>query len=353
MKAVYRNVLLLGFILLFVAACSSSGSDDTTSDDTANDDVNDETTEGVDDQELQLDMSVTVNESSTWYEAAQDFADKIKEETDGRISIEVFANEQLSGGDQGKAVEMLSKGNIDLTFHSTIIYSTLDERFGVISAPFLFKDLDEADTAMSGAGGEALGEVLQEIGIKPLGFGENGFRQVTNKVHPIESVDDVDGLKIRVPGITMYTDLWRELGADPSTMSFSEVITSLQQNVIDGQENPIDAIHAFKLDEVQDYLTMWNYSYDPIVLGMNNELFESLSDNDKERFERLGKEAAAYQLELTREREAEQIEDLEDKGMKLYYPTDEELEEFRIKVEPIYEKYESIWGADLLDAFLP
>src|SRR5699024_9197235 len=136
-------------------------------------------------------------------------------------------------------------------------------------------------------------------------------------------------------------------------MSFSEVITSLQQNVIDGQENPIDAIHAFKLDEVQDYLTMWNYSYDPIVLGINNKLFESLSDDDQERFERLGKEAAAYKLELTREIEAEQIEDFESKGMELYYPTDEELEDFREKVEPIYEKYESIWGPDLLDAFQP
>src|SRR5699024_5527079 len=157
---------------------------------------------------------------------------------------------------------------------------------------FLFKDLDEADATLQGDGGEALKEVLREIGVEPLGFGENGFRQVTNKVRPITNPDDIEGLKIRVPGITMYTDLYRALGADPSTMSFSEVITSLQQNVIDGQENPIDAIHAFKLDEVQDYITMWNYSYDPIVLGINKKLFESLSPEDQEMFQRLGAEAS-------------------------------------------------------------
>src|SRR5699024_10358174 len=113
MKLIFRNVILLGFILLFVVACSSNGSNNTASTNTATNDTEGEVTEEGNDQELQLDMSVTVNESSTWYEAAQDFADKINDETDGRITIEVFANEQLSGGDQGKAVEMLSKGNID------------------------------------------------------------------------------------------------------------------------------------------------------------------------------------------------------------------------------------------------
>lgn len=352
MKKILKAFLMFGLLLLLLAACSSGGDADTASDSSNNDDANnEETTTESDGEQLNLKMQVTTNESSTWYIAAQKLADDIEKETNGRITIEVYPNEQLSGGDQGKAVEMLSKGNLDLSFHSTIIYSILDERFGVVSAPFLFKNLEEADQALNGAGGEAIKEILREIGIEPLGFGENGFRQVTNNVRPIKTPEDVEGLKIRIPGITMYTDLWRELGANPATMSFSEVITSLQQNVIDGQENPIDAIHAYKLHEVQKYITMWNYSYDPIILGMNKKLFDSLSPEDQELFRRLGAEAAAYQIELTREKEKEQIAEMEEQGLEFYYPTDEELAQFREKVQPVYDQYESIWGKDLLDAF--
>lgn len=110
----------------------------------------------AEDKEYNLKMSVTVSESSTWYEAAEKLKKDLAEESDGRINLELFANEQLSGGDSGKAVEGLSKGTIDLTFNSTIIYSILDERFGVASAPFLFNNLDEADAVFNGDGGDQL-----------------------------------------------------------------------------------------------------------------------------------------------------------------------------------------------------
>lgn len=336
-----RNVFLLFGVLLLISACSSSDEEGAgASGDSSSD-------------EMTLEMSVTTSESSTWFIAAEKLAEDIERETDGRIVIEVFANEQLSGGDSGKAVELLSKGNIDLTFNSTIIYSILDDRFGVASAPFLFTDLDEVDTVFNGEGGEMLKDILREKGVEPLGFGENGFRQVTNSKHEIKGPEDVEGLKIRIPGITMYTDLYREMGSDPSTMTFSEVFTALQQGTIDGQENPIDVISSSKLNEVQDYITMWNYSYDPLALGINKKLFDSLSEEDQELFITLGQEAAEYQVEIAREKEEEQIEELKETGMNFYYPTDEEIEDFRETVQPIYDKYESIWGEDLLEAFQP
>lgn len=338
----FKYILMAFGVLLLISACSSG--DDTETDSSSGD---------GDGEELNLDMSVTTSESSTWFLGAEKLAEDIEEETDGRIKIEVFANEQLSGGESGKALELLSKGNIDLTFNSTIIYSVLDDRLGVASAPFLFDDLDDADAAFNGEGGDMLKEIVREKNVEPLGFGENGFRQVTNSAHEIKSPEDVEGLKIRIPGITMYTDLFRELGADPSTMTFSEVFTALQQGTIDGQENPIDVIYSSKLNEVQDYITMWNYSYDPLVLGINKDLFDSLSEDDQELFTRLGQEAAEYQIEITREKEAEQIEELKEADMNFYTPTDEEIEEFREAVKPVYDKYESIWGEDLLEAFRP
>ncbi len=302
-------------------------------------------------KEYNLKMSVTVSDSSTWYEAAEKLKEDLAEESNGRINLELFANEQLSGGDSGKAVEGLSKGTIDLTFNSTIIYSILDDRFGVASAPFLFKNLEEVDAVFNGNGGEKLKEILAEKGVHALGYGQNGFRQLTNSEREVKSPEDLKGLKIRIPGITMYTDLYRELGTDPQTMTFSEVFTALQQGTIDGQENPIDVIYSSKLQEVQDYITMWNYSYDPLVLGMNKELYDSMSKEDRELFDRLGKEAADYQIELAREKESTQIEELKTAGMQFYEPTEFELAKFNEAVQPVYEKYTDIWGEDLLNAF--
>jgi tripartite ATP-independent transporter DctP family solute receptor len=302
-------------------------------------------------EKLELKMSVTVGETSTWFQAAEQFAKEVSDKTDGRITITVYPNEQLSGGDSGKGVELLLKGSTDLSYHSTIIYSILDERFGVVSAPFLFDRLETVDAKFSGEGGDAIKGLLREKGIEPLGFGQNGFRQVTNSVKPIQSPEDLEGLKIRIPGIKMYTDLWREFGADPATMTFSEVFTALQQNTIDGQENPIDVIYSAKLNEVQKHITMWNYSYDPLILGMNKKKFDSLHPDDQKVIQEAADRANAAQIQMAREKEAEQIQALKDAGMEFYEPTAEQMEAFKAASQPIYDTYKEKWGADLLKAF--
>jgi TRAP-type transport system periplasmic protein len=302
-------------------------------------------------KEMNLKMSVTVGNTSTWYKAAEQFAQEVEKESDGRIKIKVYPNEQLSGGDSGKAVEGLAKGTIDFTYNSTIIYSILNDRLGVLSAPFLFSDLDAVDEKLNGEAGEEVKKILREIGVEPLGFGQNGFRQVTNSQHEIKTPKDIEGLKIRIPGIKMYTDLWTELGADPTTMTFSEVFTALQQGTIDGQENPVDVISSSKLNEVQGHMTMWNYSYDPLILGMNKKKFDSLSDGDKKIIQTAADNANKFQIEQARKLEEEQIKGLEEAGMKLHYPTDEELAQFKEISQPIYDKYKDVWGEDLLKAF--
>jgi tripartite ATP-independent transporter DctP family solute receptor len=360
MKVKKLSLLVLMMVLVFSVALvgcggsSSTGGDSgSTSGDSGSKDGNSSSSGGDSDaptETYDLKMSVTVGDQSTWFKAAEKFSAEVKEKTDGRIDISIFPNEQLSGGDSGKGVELVIKGNTDLSYHSTIIYSIVDERFGVVSAPFLFKDLETVDKALAGSGGDAIKGLLREKGVEPVGFGQNGFRQVTNSVHPIKSPDDIKGLKMRIPGITMYIDLWTALGADPTTMTFSEVFTSLQQGTIDGQENPIDVIHSAKLNEVQKYITMWNYSYDPLILGMNKSKFESMHPSDQKVIQEAAANANAYQIELAREAEAKQIEDLKAAGMEFYTPTADELAAFQSTVSGIYDTYESIWGKDLLDA---
>ncbi len=298
-----------------------------------------------------LDMSVTTGEASTWFKAGEKLADIVEDKSDGRITISVYANEQLSGGDSGTTVQQVANGTQDMSYNSTIIYSVMDERLGILSAPFIFPDLDTAFEKLQGEGGEMINDILRENGVEPLGFGQNGFRQLTNSKKTIKAPEDLKGMKIRIPGINMYTDLWKELGTDPSTMTFSEVFTALQQGTIDGQENPVDVIHSSQLNEVQDYMTIWDYSFDPLVLGINKDLFDSMSEEDQELLKEAAAEANAYQIEETQKLEAEELEELKEKGMEIYELDDKEKEAFLEALEPVYDKYQDKWGADLLEVF--
>jgi len=309
------------------------------------------TTSGSSEEKITLKMSVTGSDSSSWTKGAQYFADLVKERTNGAIEIKVYPNEQLSGGNQGKGVEMLRNGNIDLSFHSNIIYSIMDERFGVISLPWLFTSYEEVDEKLSGEGGEAIYKLLDEIGIVGLGIGENGFRQITNSKRPIEKPEDIEGLKIRVPGMKMYISLFKALGADPVAMNFAEVFTALQQKTIDGQENPTDIITSSKIYEVQDYLSVWNYSYDALILGMNKEKFESLKPEYQEILKEAAKEACEYQIKINREAESEQLKMFEEKGMKISTVSEENIKKFQERVQVVYEEYEPIMGKELIDTF--
>lgn len=297
-------------------------------------------------------MTVTTGESSTWYQAAQRFADTLERESDGRMRLRVFTGEQLSAGDPAAGVEQLMSGDKDFSYNSTIIYAGIDPRFGAINAPFLYQNHEEADRAIAGGAREAYERLSAEFGVKMLGFGESGFRQVTNNVRPIRTPADLDGIKIRIPGIGLFTDVYRSLGANPTTMNFSEVFTSLQQGTIEGQENPMDVISSSGLAEVQEYLTIWNYVYDPLILGMNQELFDSLSTADQQLVLDAAQDANEFQVEANRRLEKTQVEE-QSRLMEVTELTDDEVNRFRQAVRPLYDEYADVWGPALTDAVTP
>jgi tripartite ATP-independent transporter DctP family solute receptor len=332
MKKVWILLLCLGLaVSLVVAGCGGS-----------------KTTEQ---KTIKMKMSVSTADSSPWAKGAQKWADLVKERTKGRVQIKVFPNEQLSSGNQPKGIEQLQNGVTDATFHSTIIYSVLDPKFSVISMPWIVPSNEIADKALAGPAGEKIKELLRAKGIEPLGFGENGFRQVTNSKQAIVTPADMEGLKIRIPSMKMYIDLYKELGADPTVMNFAEVFTALQQGTIDGQENPIPVIYTSKLGEVQKYMTIWNYSYDPIVLGVNKKLWDSLDKETQNIMRQAAKEACEFEIKLNREEQTKQLEEMKAKGMTVTVLTPEQIKAFQAKMDPVYAKYEPAIGKDLLDAF--
>ncbi|UBH05417.1 exported protein [Leucobacter sp. Psy1] len=295
------------------------------------------------------DMTITVSETSTWWAGAEKFAELLDEKSDGRMTVNLFANEQLSGGDPAAGVEMLANGDKAFSYNSPIIYSGIDSRFSAITAPFLYADYEEADAAIADGGAEAYMGLTEDMGIKMLGFGESGFRQITNSKKEITEPGDIPGLKVRVAGSDLFLDIYQELGADPVSMNFAEVFTSLQNGTIDGQENPFDVIYSNGLMEVQDYLTVWNYVYDPLILGMNLEMYEALSDEDQAIVDEAAAEANEYQINLSRENEATQLAEMEEEMTVTTLDADQ-LQAFREAMQPVYDSYESKWTAEIADA---
>lgn len=298
------------------------------------------------------DMTITVGNTSTWHEGAEKFAEVLEEESDGRMKLNIFTNEQLSGGDPAAGVEQLMNGEKAFSYNSTIIYAGLDERFGAINAPFLYESYEQADAAIEASALEAYKNLGAESGVEVLGFGESGFRQITNNVRPIEEPADLQNLKMRIPGITLFQDIYRELGANPATMNFSEVFTALQQGTIDGQENPLDVTHSSGITDVQKYMTMWNYVYDPLILGMNKDLYDSLSPEDQEIVQKAAAEANELQKQNNRDKEETQLQEMSE-AMEVTELTPDQVEAFRNVMEPLYETYNSKWGAELADAVQP
>jgi len=306
----------------------------------------------VDFPEMTLRMSVTTSDVGSWYKGGMKLAEIVGERTGGKVTIEVYPNEQLSGGNQGVGIEQVQQGVTDMSFHSTIIYSIMDPKFSVVSMPWIIPNINDMDRAMAGEPGEAIKEIVRSKGIEPLAFGENGYRQLTTNRRAVRTPADMSGMKIRIPGIQMYIDLFQALGADPTAMNFAEVFTALQQGTIDGQENPLPVITTNRLYEVQDYVTLWNYSYDPLVIGINMNKFNSFSPELQQIFREAAVEAAAYQIDLNRQEEAEAIAFLEEQGMEVIELTDAEVAAFRDLMAPVYEKYEPIIGEDLMNLFL-
>ncbi len=336
MKKLLSLVMALAIVVSFTACGDKSASSDESGAET-----------------VTLKMSVTGSEQSTWTAGAEKFAEIVKEKTNGGIEIKVYPNEQLSGGNQAKGIEMLTTGSTDITMHSNIIYSIMDEKFGVISLPWLLPNYETVDEKLAegGAGYKEFEKMLDEKGVVFLGFGENGYRQLTNNVREVKTPEDLEGLKIRVPGMKMYISLFTALGTDPQSMNFAEVFTALQQNTIDGQENPADIIDSSKLYEVQKYLSIWNYSYDALVLGINKEKFNSLTEEQQQILRDAAKEALKYQIDLNREKEAGQFEKFAENGMTVTTVEEEQIAKFKEKVQSVYDEYEGIIGKELIDAF--
>ncbi|MCC8193855.1 MAG: TRAP transporter substrate-binding protein [Deltaproteobacteria bacterium] len=292
---------------------------------------------------MKLRLGHVLDQKSTRHEAAMKFAELVAQKTGGDIVIELFPSSQL--GNERDMLEGLQMGTIDAVITGDII-SNFYGPLGLFSVPYMFNSLEHLRAVMYGDIGEEIkAGLLKESDIVALEFMERGPREITSN-KPVNTVDDIQGLKIRVPEIPVIVESWKAMGANPTPMAFGEVYTALQQKTIDAQENPFVDIASAKLEEVQKFIAMSDHMFGYAMLSISPEVWKKLSDAEKQIFRDAAKEARDYQNGLL----VKVDEDLEkyfiSKGITFTKP---DKSGFIARVKPVHEKYAKRFGQDLYD----
>ncbi len=286
-------------------------------------------------------FACSTTETSTWAEGGRKFGELVEKATGGKVQVNVYAADQLTGGNQSEGIQALMDGDpVQISMHSNLIYSAFDQRFNVVSLPYLFDSVEDADAALDGEAGEKLKEILSQYGLHCMGIAENGFRQLTNNVKPVQSVSDMKNLKIRVAGSNLLMECYKRWGADATNMNWSETYTALQQKTVEGQENPLPAIDAASVQEVQPYVSLWNANYDCLFFCINQKLYDSLTPEQQEVIDECGRLATEYERYINRAGDEEIMNRWEEKnGVSFIAYEDLDIDSFKTAVEGIDEWY--------------
>lgn len=346
-----KTAFILGtlFLVLLLAACSGGNSspDNSDSKETAGEatEASQNTTTG--EAEYTIRASIGLNAEHPQYKGLLKFKEIVEEETNGAIVVETYHSGQL--GDDRIAMEALQLGSQEITSPSTAPVANFIPEFAIFDIPFLFPNEQVADTVLDGEVGTKLLKMLEEQNLVGLAYWENGFRDMSNSVRPIESLADFEGLKIRTMENDLHLAAFRELGANPTPMAFTELFTALQQGSVDGQENPLSTIYLEGFHEVQDYISDTHHIYTPFVFLVSKPFFDGLPEDYQEILKNAAVEAGQYQREVNRAANEEYKQGLIDAGAEFTEMSDEAIAEIREAVQPVVDEFSETIGKDLVE----
>lgn len=287
-----------------------------------------------------LRLAHVVNEQDGFHIAAVKFQELVSERTEGAVTIDIYPNASL--GDERTLLEGMQIGTVDMGVITNGPVANFVEEMAVFELPFLFSSPEDAYAVLDGPIGQELLDKLSEVNLKGLAYAERGFRNLTNSERPVSHPDDIDGLRVRVMENPVYVDTFRELGANAVPMAWTEALTAMQQGTIDGQENPVNVVHSFKLHETQNYMTMSRHTYAPAIFVMGMSVWSRLPEAAQGVIEQAAQEAAEHERSVNAEMESEQLAELRASGMEIV--EDPDIEAFQAAVAPVYEKYGSQFG---------
>jgi TRAP-type transport system periplasmic protein len=288
------------------------------------------------------------NPGSLFEASANEFAERANakfEEQGLDYKVVTFGSSQL--GTDEELMQKLRLGTVDFALPSTVMSSTVDA-FGVFEMPYLVKDREHMKRIEEEVFWPTLAPLAEEQGYKILAVWENGFRHITNNVRPIETPEDLQGIKLRVPSGEWRVKMFQAYDANPTPMAFAEVFTALQTGVIDGQENPFAQIWSAKFQEVQDYLSLTGHVYTPAYVTAGKQKFESLPPEVQQVLEETAKETQDFVYETAATLENDLLEQLKEGGIQV---NEADKDAFIAASQPIYDEFSSQVevGKELID----
>lgn len=263
-------------------------------------------------QEMTLKLGHLANEENPWHLASVKFGEELSALTNGRIAVEVFPNESL-----GKEIDLINGmqlGTADMTITGESLQNWAPMA-ALLAVPYAFKTIEDMDAFASGETGDAIKrQIIEKVQIRPIAYFARGARDLTSN-RPIKSPADLNGLKMRVPNVPLFVDVWKALGANPGPMAFSEVFTSLQNGTIEAQENPLALIRSASFYEVQSHVNLTDHVRSWIYLTIAESTWNKLSAADQAAVTEAAARAQAYERELFNASLAADRAFLEGKGM--------------------------------------
>jgi tripartite ATP-independent transporter DctP family solute receptor len=280
-------------------------------------------------------IGVTHSQNHSFTQGLRRFGRSLEQKTQGRYRVKVYFGGQL--GSEKVLQEMLTIGTAEMTV--TGLLNTYEPLFAVFEMPYLYRDRDHVLKVNAGSIMEEVAASLPANGLRLIGFYENGFRHITNSVRPVNSPADVVGLRIRTPENQAQIATFRALGADPTSMSFSELYSALLLGTVQGQENPLQNIFSGKLYEAQKHIAMTGHIYNSAYVLISERFWKTLSVEDQEVFRECVLDSARWQLEHMKRRDIELEEELKATGMLFTYPDRQAFEEASLPAyEAVYDK---------------
>ncbi|WP_110686732.1 TRAP transporter substrate-binding protein [Salinicola aestuarinus] len=300
-----------------------------------------------DGNDYNLKFNIGLTQSSAQYRGLEYFKKIVEARSDGHITVEMFHSAQL--GDDLQSVSALQAGTLEMTAPSTSPMVSMFPQFAVFDLPFLFPQPEDADRVLDGEIGQQMLEEASSKGLVAIGWAENGYRQLTDSTVAVSEPSDLEGLKIRTMQNPIHLDIWRTLGANPTPMSFAELFTALEQNVVDGQENPWNTIKSSRFNEVQQYATETNHVYTPFITLVSERFWNRLPESYQGLLREAAGDMGDYEREVSRSMSDQIKQDLADSGMEITTLTPEQVSVFQETLEPVYAQWRDKIGGDLID----
>lgn len=302
-------------------------------------------------QAMTIKFSHVTAESTPKGQAALKFKELAEKKFPGKIDVQIFPNSQLFDDDQG--LDALLLGDIQLMAPSLSKFDRYTKKLQVFDLPFLFKDSDAVNRFQISPVGKTLLDSMRDKEIQGLAYWLNGMKQLSTNKTELKRPSDVKGLKFRIQESDVLQAQFRALDANPQKMAFSEVYQALQTGVVDGQENTWSNIYTQKYFEVQETMAETNHGIILYMVITNASWWDNLPADIRAGLAEAMAEATEYGNKLANDINTRDRQSIVDAGKaKIQQLSSEDLSIWRETMEPVWKRYESEIGKDVIDAAL-